>query len=118
MVSSYQKTKPFDHRCNESRSMKDKYPDRVCVICERSASAGSIGNLDKNKYLVPRTLTVGQFMHIIRKRLDIDSVKALFLFTEAQVLPPTSMMMVDLYASHKHDDGLLYLTYATENTFG
>ena len=118
MGSSYQRAKPFDHRCNESKAMNAKYPDRVCVICERSTSSGDIGSLDKNKYLVPQTLTVGQFMHIIRKRLELNGVKALFLFTEKQVLPPTSMTMMELYAAHKHDDGLLYLTYATENTFG
>ena len=117
-MSAYKKSKPFERRLEESRAMKEKYPDRVCVICEKGKSAGEIPNLDKNKYLVPCTLTVGQFIYIIRKRLDLNPAKAIFLFTENRVLPPTSMTMVDLYARNKDDDGLLYLTYATENTFG
>ena len=118
MKSTYQTSKPLEQRIAESNAMKEKYPDRVCVICEKSVHAGDIPNIDKVKYLVPNTITVGQFMYIIRKRLNVDSGKCIFFFINDNFLPPTSAVMIDLYAKYKNEDGLLYFTYATENTFG
>lgn len=118
MKSAYRESKTFQQRLNESTSMKEKYPDRVCVICEKSARSGDIPTIDKVKYLVPNTITVGQFMFTIRKRLNIDSGKCIFFFINENYLPPTSAIMIDLYAKYKNEDGLLYFTYATENTFG
>ena len=118
MTSRYRQTKSFEERKRESSHMREKYPDRVCIICEKSPKSGSVPDIDKNKFLVPTTLTVGQFIFIVRKKIKVEPSKAIFVFVESRILPPVSMTMIDLYAKHKHEDGLLYLTYATENTFG
>jgi GABA(A) receptor-associated protein len=36
--------------------------------------------IDKKKYLVPTDLTVGQFVYVIRKRIDLNAEKALYVF--------------------------------------
>jgi GABA(A) receptor-associated protein len=114
----YKQIKSFEERKSESQKIRDKYPDRVCIICEKAPNAGNVKNIEKIKYLVPNTLTMGQFIHIIRKKVDIEACKSLFLFVNNRVVPPTTTEMGRLYDQYKDKDDLLYMTYATENTFG
>ena len=90
-----------------------RYPDRVPV------SVDTVGNtyLDKNKYLVPRTMTVGEFNIVIRKRINVKSYEAVFLFCK-NTLPSNSMTFDEIYRQHAANDQLLYLTYGKEHTFG
>lgn len=86
------------------------------VICEK-AEKSDIPQIDKKKYLVPADLSVGQFVYVIRKRIKLDSEKALFVFVN-NILPLTAATMSSVYAEHKDEDGFLYMTYSGENTFG
>lgn len=106
----------LDHRKNESSKIKAKYPNRVPIIVEK-AEGSAIETIDKRKYLVPNEITVGQFMWIIRKRIQLTPEKAIFLFVNKMV-PNSSMTMGTLYDEHKDEDGFLYVAYSGENTFG
>ena len=59
------------------------------VICEK-ADKTSIPDIDKKKYLVPADLTVGQFVYVIRKRIELPPEKAIFIFVNNQ-MPPTGV---------------------------
>lgn len=108
----------FEDRYNEARRVLLKYPDRIPIICERSLRAGvDCPIIDKRKYLVPRDLTMGQFLYVIRKRLRLSPEKAIFLFVNGTI-PATTSIINEVYSRHKDDDGYLYITYAQENTFG
>ena len=48
-------------------------------------SGSQIVDIDKRKYLVPSDITVAQFMWIIRKRIQLPSEKAIFLFVDKTV---------------------------------
>uniref|UniRef100_A0A8C1DTR6 GABA(A) receptor-associated protein like 2 n=1 Tax=Cyprinus carpio carpio TaxID=630221 RepID=A0A8C1DTR6_CYPCA len=74
----------LEHRCVESAKIRNKYPDRVPVIVEK-VSGSQIVDIDKRKYLVPSDITVAQFMWIIRKRIQLPSEKAIFLFVDKTV---------------------------------
>ncbi|XP_029282760.1 gamma-aminobutyric acid receptor-associated protein-like 2 isoform X1 [Cottoperca gobio] len=74
----------LEHRCIESAKIRNKYPDRVPVIVEK-VSGSQIVDIDKRKYLVPSDITVAQFMWIIRKRIQLPSEKAIFLFVDKTV---------------------------------
>lgn len=76
-----------EQRQAESQRIRDKYPDRVPVICER-APGSDIGDIDRKKYLVPSDLTVGQFVYVIRKRIKLEPEKGIFIFVD-DTLPPT-----------------------------
>uniref|UniRef100_A0A8P4KEF4 Gamma-aminobutyric acid receptor-associated protein-like 2 n=3 Tax=Percomorphaceae TaxID=1489872 RepID=A0A8P4KEF4_DICLA len=104
------------HRCVESAKIRNKYPDRVPVIVEK-VSGSQIVDIDKRKYLVPSDITVAQFMWIIRKRIQLPSEKAIFLFVDKTV-PQSSLTMGQLYDKEKDEDGFLYVAYSGENTFG
>ena len=116
-MSKFKEINSFDKRKLESTKICTKYPDRIPIICERGGKS-DMPEIDKSKYLVPADLTLGQFVYIIRKRIELTSEKAIFLFTENNVIPPTSSLISDIYDKYKNEDEFLYLIYAGENTFG
>lgn len=113
----FKSTHTLEERKLESRKVRERYPDRMPIICERSSMCKQVPQLDKTKYLVPKDLTVAQFMYVIRKRIKLDSDRALFMFVN-QVIPQSSAALVDVYEKNKDEDGFLYVTYSGEQTFG
>ncbi|KAK9147120.1 hypothetical protein Sjap_007023 [Stephania japonica] len=107
---------PFEDRVKESKDIVAKYPDRVPVIVERYSSS-DLPEMEKKKFLVPRDMSMGQFIHIISSRLRLTPGKALFVFVN-NTLPQTATLMETLYDSLKDEDGFLYLCYSSEKTFG
>jgi GABA(A) receptor-associated protein len=115
-MSQFKKNYSFDHRLAESEKIMKKYPGRVPVIIEKDTKS-SIPNLDKTKFLVPLELTIGQLLYVIRKRIKISPEKAIFMFI-SNILPPTSAEISTIYEKYKDEDGFLYCTVSSENTFG
>jgi GABA(A) receptor-associated protein len=104
-------------RSAESSRIMQKYTDRIPIICERNSKDNSAPYIDKNKYLVPIDLTVGQFIYVIKKRLNLPATDALFIFINGNIVPNHSTMSY-IYPTLKDIDGFLYITYAKEATFG
>lgn len=108
-------------RSEESAKILEEFPDRIPIILEQDDNNGnsnSLGMIDKRKYLVPRDLTVGQFIWTIRKRLELSSSQAIFIFVGGGEVPASSAMLSHIYEDYKDRDGFLYITYTGENTFG
>jgi GABA(A) receptor-associated protein len=119
MKSFFQSSKTLQERINESTKIKEKYTERIPIICEKSNNRGNnLPQIEKFKYLVPKEFTIAQFMFVIRKRLDInDSQQAIFLFINGTI-PATNSIISEIYETHKNEDGFLYINYSGENTFG
>lgn len=118
IFSSFKNEFKFQDRLTESKRVLSKYPDRVPIICERSLTATQdCPVIDKRKYLVPITYTVGEFLFIIRKRLKLTPEKAIFLFVNDKI-PATCSLIGNVYQRYKDADGYLYMSYSQENTFG
>lgn len=117
----------IEKRKAEAERIRQKYPDRIPVICEK-VEKSDIPTIDKKKYLVPADLTVGQFVYVIRKRIKLSPEKAIFIFVN-EILPPTAgksrvfscspymtnavlstALMSAIYEEHKDEDGFLYIT--------
>jgi GABA(A) receptor-associated protein len=114
----FKKQYSLKDRFDQSSIILEKYPERIPIICERSASTSrDCPIIDKNKYLVNIDLTVGQFIYVIRRRLKLSPEKALFLFING-FIPSSSNHLGDIYYLYKDQDGFLYITYSYENTFG
>ncbi len=114
----FQKKFPFKSRTNEISFVRQQYPDRIPIICEKSKSISkSYPDLDKSKYLVPYDLTVGQFIYVIRKRMKLDPAKTIFLCNKGKILKVSDCISC-LYEELKDEDGFLYLNYIGENVFG
>lgn len=116
MKWSFKEDHTLEHRKEESRKIRSKYPDRIPVVVER-APKSQISDIDKRKFLVPADLSVAQFMYIIRKRIQLAPEKSMFLFVN-RMLPTTSSTMGSIYDEYKDEDGFLYIAYSGENTFG
>lgn len=107
----------FEKRVSESKRIKTKYPDRIPLIVFKDKSS-NLEKLDRYKYLIPVDLTLGQFIHVIRKKIKLAPEKSLFLFTEDNSLVKISELMNTIYQRYKDEDGFLYLVYYEESTFG
>jgi GABA(A) receptor-associated protein len=114
----FKKEYPLEKRKVESATIKNKYPDRIPVVCEvlKSSDSNEI-ILDKKKYLVPSDITVGQFIYIIRKRIILSAEHALYVFID-NTLPPTNALMGQIYNDNKDIDGFLYCLLSRETSFG
>lgn len=90
---------PLEKRKAEAERIRQKYPDRIPVICEK-VEKSDIPTIDKKKYLVPADLTVGQFVYVIRKRIKLSPEKAIFIFVN-EILPPTAGNNLCLHTEKK-----------------
>lgn len=111
----YKKQRSFQKRYSESSSIREKYPDRIPIICERSGN--NIDPLDKKKFLAPDSISLGEFIIIIRRRLKLREEQAIFCFINNK-LPIISSNLATLYKENKDEDGFLYIIYSGENCFG
>jgi GABA(A) receptor-associated protein len=107
---------PFEHRRAEAAGIRIKYPERVPVIIEKLPGS-QVNGLDKRKFLIPSDISISQLCWIIRKRIRLESEKALFLFV-GKTIPSTSASVGEIYDEFKDEDGFLYVQFSGENTFG
>ena len=114
-MSEFKKKSSFEERLKESTTIKQKYTDRTPIIVERNGI--NVPDIDKQKFLVPNDLTVGQFLYVIRKRIKLNQDQALFIYIN-NILPPTSESICQIYNNYSDPDGFLYVQYSGENTFG
>jgi GABA(A) receptor-associated protein len=118
MFSSRYKNKfSFDQRLTESKRILLKYPDRIPIICEKLYGQKDLPDIDKNKYLVPYDLTLGQFIYVIRQRMKLNQDEAMFLFVNNKFISINQTIM-NIYYYEKDPDGFLYIKYSKETTFG
>ncbi len=102
----------------EADLVRQKYPGRVPVVIQKAPNAkNDLPDLPKKKYLVPNDITVGNFIYIIRRQIHLSPEKAIYLFVN-NTLPMSSMSMRQLYEHYKKDDGIVYIYYTSESTFG
>ena len=114
---SFKKNHKMIDRRTESERIRKKYPDRIPIIVEHSKNSDNIPTIDKQKYLVPGDLTMGQFSYVIRKRIKLSPEKALFLMVNNKLVN-TSEIMNNIYEKEKDVDGFIYIILCGENTFG
>jgi len=109
-----------ENKENEKEKVKTilkRYPDKVPVIVKKEPRS-SVQEIDRKKFLVPIDLSFAQFIHVIRKRVQMTPEKAIFVYA-GNHLVSSSLTMQEVYEMYKDKkDDLLYVTYASENTFG
>ena len=67
------------------------------VIIERM-SGSSIPLLDRRKFLLPRDISVAQFIWIIRKRIKLESSKSIFIFV-GKLLPQCRFWLAWIFST-------------------
>lgn len=111
---SFKKKFTFEKRKSEANKMKTKYPNHIPIVVE---SKGVIKSIDKSKFIVNDDLTVGQFIHVIRKRVKLEPTESIYVLVN-NIIPIQSSTLGQVYDDHKDKDDFLYMTYCKENTFG
>ena len=111
-ITNFRRQK-LEERIQISQKIILKYPQRVPIIvdCKKELK------LDKNKYIVPIDLTLGQFMYILKKRININHEQSIFLLCNNQLVINTELIN-NLFNRQKDYDGFLYIIISLENTFG
>ena len=102
-----------EERIKISEKILLKYPQRVPIIvdCKKSIK------LDKNKYIVPNDLTIGQFTYVLKKKIKLNYEQSIFLLCNNELIM-NSELIIHLFNRHKDYDGFLYIIISLENTFG
>lgn len=107
----------FECRLKESEKIKEKYEDRYPIIVYKDKKC-TLPDITKSKFLAPGDLTMGQFIFIIRKRIELCEKETVFLFINENVLATGSENVANIYNQYKDEDGFLYISYCNENVFG
>lgn len=106
----------LENRKSESNKIIFKYPTRIPVIVEKANNC-DLPDISKKKYLVPKDMTMSQFLYIVRKRIDLEPAKSLFIMINNHLVPSAKSLGV-IYEDDQDEDGFLYMIYTAENTFG
>lgn len=111
----------MDEKIKETAlKIKEKYKNCIPVYIENYSKSKNdyIPKLDKNKYIVPKEITMGQLNFIIRKRIKLGPEKSLFIMTKTGDICNTGMTIFEVYEKYSNGEGFLYLEISGENTFG
>ncbi|ORZ21057.1 ubiquitin-related domain-containing protein [Catenaria anguillulae PL171] len=111
----YKEKHTFEIRNKKAKMLLEKYPGSTPIICQVDPK---ITNFEKNWFVVPGEMTVGQFMCVLRKRVRMSSTCGLFLFLANGTIPKSAQLLTLVYSQHHDEDGFLYFYVTRENTFG
>lgn len=106
----------LEKRTKEYELLRSKYPHRIPIILTQHPSS-KLPMIQKRKYLVPETLTIGGFMYNVRTRIKLKPEIGVFLFAKNNIMPNTEEIG-SIHQKYKSEDGFLYLLLTGENTFG
>jgi len=105
----------IEQRCKDSRRVLNKYPEKIpCLFFKGTKETPDSKN---HKFLLPKEMTISEFMMVARKYIKLDPSQAIFLFVD-NVLPRSTETIGETYLKHKSEDGYLKFTYSIESTFG
>ena len=109
----------FEERKKSSARLRAKHGNDVYPVVVEPANEKT-PPISKNKFLVPGDFTVGQFVYIVRRKLvdTLSPTQALFVYVRISILPSTSATIEQIFEEHHEADGILYIEYSLENTFG
>ena len=102
----------------ESNSIRAKFPTKIPVIVERYWKETNLPYMDKTKFLIPGDFAMYQLYKVIRNRMVLKETDSIHLFINENTLASMSAPFHDVYVSMKDEDGFLYITYASQETFG
>ena len=124
MTVSYLNSVPLSERISESHRILAKFPSSIPVIIE-SKNEELLKKLKKNKYLVPNNVSASYLLAAVRKHLQVESSKSIFMYCESNIICG-SEMIYSLYEDYKkkkniqgiNSEKFFYVYISSENAFG
>ena len=127
-MSHFKNNSNFNSRLNTTTKIKEKYPEKVPIYVSFDKNIEIAEPIEEqyNRYIVTSTLSLIQFIAIVRKKIKVASNEALTFFIEIYkndklketVLVPASTTISEVYGKYKDTDGFLYIRAVKENVFG
>ena len=107
---------PKNYTQESANRILTKYPKRLPVLVWEQ---GPGIDMKKRKFIVPKDITLGQFLYVVRKQMkNLSESDGLFIFIAGKgVMLPVSELMSCIYNEH-NDNGFLKFAVTKENTFG
>ena len=118
MEYEFKNKNTLEKRIEQFNKIKNEYPDKIPIIIERGNNC-SINKIIKTKYILSNTLTMAEFVKIIKGKLEIEPERALFFLVNGKNTVSLNDSLGQIYDLHKDkEDGFLYMTYSEEMVFG
>jgi len=127
-MSSYKNSVSLKVRKEATKNILDKYPDKcpIYLTFDNKIVLKPRSGTNFNKYIINNSLTVGQYLSILKKKIEMGENIGLTLFINIYkndklvntTLPILSTSIENVYANFKDEDGFLYMNLIAENTFG
>lgn len=111
----YKIKKNFEERSKESEIILKKYQNKIPVIINECYD--EVKDRIKRKILLPKEITVSEFLYVLRTKFNINSEESLLVFVNGKI-PTSTTSMIYLYEKYKEKDNFLYISIVKENTFG
>ena len=118
MIFDYEKTNKIEKLKIKSDKLFTKYPNKIPIIIQFDKSF-EFQNTINTKFITPFDLTVAEFQIILRKRCQLNSTEAIFLFFNGDILYPAQHLLKDVYKEkHRKNSGILFCLVMKESVFG
>lgn len=115
-MSKYKNDTELEKRKLESSTIRRCWPEKIPLIIEKDTRS-NIAEI-KPKFLCPINYNVSQFLHFLRKKIEMNNSIALYVATENGQILSGDRMMYDIYQRESSEDGFLYLRYGVHSAYG
>ena len=118
MEFEFKNKNPLEKRKEQFNKINNEYEGKIPIILER-ANKCTINKVIKTKYILSNTLTLAEFIKIIREKLELEPERALFFLANGKYSISTNENLGNIYEKYKDkEDGFLYMTYSEEIVYG
>ncbi|XP_047697513.1 microtubule-associated proteins 1A/1B light chain 3C-like [Prionailurus viverrinus] len=113
----FKERKSLATRREEVARIQAKFPSKILSRVEHYPRERFLPPLDKTRFLVLQALTMTLFLRIIQSRLVLGASEAFYLLVNNKSLVSMSVTMAEVYRDYQNEDGLVYVTYASQEMF-
>lgn len=100
-------------RRKETQDLMQTIPSKLPLFVERHDKS-KLPLMKKRRFLVPANIFMADFVGTIQKKLKMGPEEKLVMLVGQDTEPqPNSVVIKDVYEEKKHEDGFLYVNYAT-----
>ena len=108
----------LEKRKKQVTTILSKYSNKIPVVVLFSADINKNRANSYIKYLFSNDLKSNYISMILRRNVELDQRKSIFLLSESGSILPNNCEIGEFYHKYKNEDGYLYIQVHVENTFG